>query len=155
MPLSSSQVNRFVLFKLPAAFLCGVRARTLDARNCETSVKYRWINQNPFQSMYFAVQCMAAELSTGALVFYHVAASKQSVSMLVLSHSARFSKKARGSITFVCADGEKVQQAVAETLQSGEGVTCVLESVGRDESGAEVARMQFEWTLRKKPVQKG
>ena len=33
-----------------------------------STVKHRWINQNPFNSMYFAVQAMAAELSTGALV---------------------------------------------------------------------------------------
>lgn len=155
MALNSSQVNRFVLFKLPAAFFCGVRAKMLDARRCKTSVKYRWINQNPFGSMYFAVQCMGAELSTGALVFYHVAASKQPMSMLVLSHSARFSKKARGRITFTCADGEKVAGAVAQALKSSEGVTCILESIGMDESGAEVARMQFEWTLKKKSVQKG
>jgi hypothetical protein len=32
---------------------------------CVATVKHRWINQNPFNSMYFAVQAMAAELSTG------------------------------------------------------------------------------------------
>ncbi len=155
MALTPLKVNRFILFKLPSAYLSGVRAKTLDERNCETSVRHRWINQNPFKSLYFAVQCMAAELSTGALVFYHVAASGAPVSMLVLSHSGRFSKKATGRITFTCLEGEKVQRAVAQTLNSGDGITCVLESIGRDETGAEVARMQFEWTLKKKPAQKG
>lgn len=150
MALTSAQINRLLVFKLPAAFLCGVRAKRLDAHQCETSVRYRTINQNPFKSMYFAVQCMAAELSTGALVFYHVAASKAPVSMLVLSHSARFSKKARGRITFSSTDGGKVKEAVAQALESGVGVTCTLESVGRDASGDEVARMQFEWTLKRK-----
>jgi hypothetical protein len=37
-------------------------------KNNVVSVKHRWINQNPFNSMYFAVQAMAAELATGALV---------------------------------------------------------------------------------------
>jgi len=36
------------------------------------TVKHRWLNQNPFNSMYFAVQAMAAELTTGALVMYQI-----------------------------------------------------------------------------------
>jgi hypothetical protein len=62
----------FYFFKLPAAFICGVRVKKLDEKECVATVKHRWINQNPFNSMYFAVQAMAAELSTGALVMYQI-----------------------------------------------------------------------------------
>jgi hypothetical protein len=56
---------------LPSAFICGVRVATIDEKQC-VSVKHRWINQNPFNSMYFAVQAMAAELATGALVMFQI-----------------------------------------------------------------------------------
>src|SRR4051812_48500428 len=58
----------WLLAKLPAAFFCGVRLRSIDAHRCVTSVPYGWRSQNPFQSTYFAAQAMAAEMSTGALV---------------------------------------------------------------------------------------
>ena len=72
MELTTRKINVFLLFKLPSAFICGVRAKQLEATKCVVSVKHRWINQNPFNSMYFAVQAMAAELSTGALVMYQI-----------------------------------------------------------------------------------
>jgi hypothetical protein len=52
---------------LPAAFICGVQVKKLRRKSLYRKVKHRWINQNPFNSMYFAVQAMGAELA-GALV---------------------------------------------------------------------------------------
>ena len=72
MEFTPSKLNAFLLFKLPSAFFCGVRTKEINESNCVVSVKHRWINQNPFKSMYFAVQAMAAELSTGALVMLHI-----------------------------------------------------------------------------------
>ena len=59
--------NTFLMMKLPSAYLCGVRLKSVNNETCVTTVKYKWINQNPFNSMFWAVQGMAAELSTGAL----------------------------------------------------------------------------------------
>ena len=72
MAFSSAKINTFLFFKLPAAFWCGVRVKNLNNDACEVAVRHRWINQNPFNSMYFAVQAMAAELSTGALVMQSI-----------------------------------------------------------------------------------
>ena len=66
----------FLLFKLPIAIIAGVRLRSISLESCTTSVKHRWLNQNPFQSIYFAVQAMAAELSTGALVLQFIKQQK-------------------------------------------------------------------------------
>ncbi|MEJ2163772.1 MAG: thioesterase, partial [Robiginitalea sp.] len=66
MALSTRKFNMFLFIRLPAAWWCGVRLKELSDRHALASVKYRWINQNPFKSMYWAVQGMAAELATGA-----------------------------------------------------------------------------------------
>ncbi len=68
MPITPKKLNQFLMLKLPSAWLCGVRVKAISDTNCSVGVKHKWINQNPFKSMYFAVQAMAAELSTGALV---------------------------------------------------------------------------------------
>ena len=100
MKISVSKLNKFLLFKLPSAFICGVRVKTIDENQCVVSVKHRWINQNPFNSMYFAVQAMAAELSTGALVMFQIQKSGRKISMLVANNKGNFTKKAKGRITF-------------------------------------------------------
>ncbi|MBD3582510.1 DUF4442 domain-containing protein [Flavobacterium selenitireducens] len=150
MGISASQFNKFLFFKLPSAYWCGVRVKSIDAQKCETSVKFKWINQNPFNSMYFAVQAMAAELATGALVTNAIRSSGEPVSMLVASNKSSFSKKAVGRITFTCSDGEKIQQAVDEAILTNQGVTCWMQTVAVNDKGEQVSVMDFEWTLKRR-----
>lgn len=150
MGVTKSQLNKFLFFKLPSAFLCGVRVKAIDSAKCVTSVKYRWISQNPFNSMYFAVQAMAAELATGALVINEIKESGQKISMLVATNKAVFTKKAVGRITFTCTDGEKIRQAIQQAVATKEGVTCWMQSVAVNEKGEQVSVMDFEWTLKAK-----
>ena len=150
MAVSVSKLNKFVLFKLPSAFICGVRVKAIDKDRCIVSVKHRWINQNPFNSMYFAVQAMAAELSTGALVIDNIQSSGKKISMLVANNKSNFSKKATGRITFVCKDGHLIDEAIQKTIANGEGQTFWMKSIGTNEDGVQVSEMDFEWSIRLK-----
>jgi|TARA_R110002110_G_scaffold326871_2_gene538626 hypothetical protein len=148
MPVKPSKINAFLFFKLPAAYFCGVRVKSITETSCVTSVKHRWINQNPFKSMFWAVQGMAAELSTGALLISIVKERKKDISMLVAKNQATFSKKARGRITFTCNDGNVIREAVEHTIATGEGQTCSMTSVGRDSKGDIVSTFEFEWAVK-------
>lgn len=150
MKLTTANFNRFLLFKLPSAFICGVRVKEITFNRCIVSVKHRWINQNPFNSMYFAVQAMAAELTTGALVMLHIQESAKNIGMLVLSNTSVFTKKATGRITFVCENGNEIQLAIKNTIETGQSQTFWLKSVGTNEKGEQVSEMNFEWTIKLK-----
>lgn len=150
MDITPSKINLFLFLKLPAAYWCGVRAKRITDAECITTVTHRWINQNPFQSMYFAVQSMAAELSTGALVMNAIRKSNAKISMLVANNKATFTKKATGKITFRCGDGALITEAVNNAIASGEGQTLWMKSVGTNEKGEQVAEMDFEWTIKVK-----
>ncbi|MFC5684060.1 DUF4442 domain-containing protein [Flavobacterium sp. MAHUQ-51] len=150
MKLTTANFNRFLLFKLPSAFICGVRVKEITFNRCVVSVKHRWINQNPFNSMYFAVQAMAAELTTGALVMLHIQESAKNIGMLVVSNTSVFTKKATGRITFVCENGNEIQSAIKNTIETGQSQTFWLKSVGKNEKGEQVSEMNFEWTIKLK-----
>jgi hypothetical protein len=150
MKLSVSKLNKFLFFKLPSAYFCGVRVALLEPDQCIVTVKHRWINQNPFNSMYFAVQGMAAELSTGALVMNYVQNSGKNISMLVANNKSNFSKKATGRITFVCSDGALASKTIQEAIETGEGKTFWMKSIGKNEKGEQVSEMDFEWSIRTK-----
>ena len=148
MQFTPSKLNAFMFFKLPSAYWSGVRVKTIELNKCEATVKHRWFNQNPFNSMYFAVQAMAAEFTTGALVMYQIKQSKTNISMLVAQNKAVFTKKATGRITFTCNDGDKIAETIRKAIETKEGQTVWITSRGVNEKGEQVSEMQFEWTVR-------
>jgi len=150
MKITANKINLFLLAKLPSAFLCGVRLKNISETGCETSVKFRWINQNPFGSMFWAVQGMAAELATGALVLAKIKESNKNISMLVASNNATFSKKATGRINFVCSDAHLIDTAIQKTIETGEGQVVIMNAIGTNEEGVVVSTFNFEWTLKLK-----
>lgn len=150
MKISPSKLNTFTMLKLPSAYLCGVRTKVLNEEQCITTVKHRWINQNPFKSMFWAVQGMAAEFSTGAMMIMKIKDSGKKISMLVTTNNATFTKKATGRITFVCKDGKKVDEALAEAIKTGKGQTLWMQSVGTNEDGVVVSTFNFEWSVKVK-----
>lgn len=150
MKFTPAKLNTFLFFKLPSAFWSGVRVKVIEDTKCVASVKHRWFNQNPFNSMYFAVQAMAAELTTGALVMKQIKDSGRSISMLVANNKGTFTKKATGRITFTCTDGHLITEAIKNTIATGEGQTFWMKSIGTDEKGDQVSIMEFEWTIRVK-----
>ena len=148
MDITPSKIALFLFLKLPSAFWCGVRVKSITAEKCVTTVKHSWRNQNPFHSMYFAVQAMAAELSTGALVMNAIQKSNKKISMLVANNRCNFTKKATGRITFQCNDGWRIAEAIQLAIATGEGQTLWMKSIGTNEKGEQVSEMDFEWTVK-------
>ena len=134
MKFSKFQISLFTLLRLPSVWLCGIRVTLLEQSFCEAKVKHRWINQNPFNSMFWAVQGMAAELTTGMLLMQEIQTSKRKVSMLVLNNKANFSKKAQGKITFSCNSADLITNAIKKLLETDKPQTLWLTSKGIDEN---------------------
>ena len=150
MKLTPSKINLFLFSKLPSAWLCGVRLKKINEEVCKTTVTHRWINQNPFNSMYFAVQAMASELSTGAIVMKEIQDSGLPISMLVAENSSAFHKKAKGRITFTCEDVALVKTKIQNCLTNPDGEKFWMTSVAKNENGDVVSEFKFLWTVRKK-----
>ena len=140
----------FMLAKLPLGLFSGMRLESIDTERCRTVIRYGWRNTNPFRSMYFAAQSMAAELSTGALAMLAVELAPRSVAMLITGLEASFGKKATGRVSFTCEDGPEVFAAVRETLATGEPAVVRAETVGRMADGTEVSRFVFTWSFKRR-----
>lgn len=148
MPISSKKITAFTFFKLPSVYWLGVRVTSISEKECTVAVKHRWISQNPFKSLFWAVQGMAAELSTGAMVMSCIHDSKLPIAMLVANNKANFSKKATGRITFTCNDGLNIKEAIQKAIETKEGQTCWMTSIGKNENGDIVSTFEFEWTVK-------
>jgi hypothetical protein len=140
----------FLLQRLPMAFIAGIRVTELNEKRAITTLRYKWLTQNPFRSMYFACQAMAAEMSTGLLLIDATYNAKPAISMLIVRNEAEYFKKITGRVWFSCEGGEIVSKALEEARRTGEGVRLDLVSVGKDEKGEEVARFVFTWSVKEK-----
>ncbi len=150
MNYSPLSFNFYMLIKLPAAWFSGVRVSKITEEFCEVRVKYRWISQNPFKSMYWAVQGMAAELSTAIFLIKKIKSNNTPISMLVLNNKANFKKKARGLITFRCNQGIKAFETIEEAIKTKKALKILMKSIGRDSTGDIVSEFDFEWTIKAK-----
>lgn len=148
--LSPFLLKFFMLAKLPLGLMAGLRVDTLETNRCQTSLPFGWRTTNPFRSMYFAAQAMAAELSTGALAMLAVESASSSVAMLITAQESEFGKKATSRVTFTCEEGAAIFAAVNETMRTGEPVTVRAETVGRMADGTEVSRFTFTWSFKKR-----
>lgn len=114
---------------------------------CEVKVRLKWFNQNPFKSMFWAVQGMAAELATGVLIMQGAKSSQSKISMLVINNKANFTKKAKGKLLFSCQPGDRIEKTFAALIETKEPQTLWLQAKGTDEQGDVVSTFDFEWTL--------
>ena len=140
----------FLIQKLPIAWISGLKVAGVTKDTAKVNIKFKYLNQNPFKSMYFACQAMAAEMSTGLLALGYLDAQAEEVSMLVLDLNCSFTKKAIGTIQFVCEDGAKVKACIDEAVETGKGVVCVMQSKGFNEAGDCVSTFNITWTFKKK-----
>ena len=140
-------INLYTFFNLPSAWWCGVRVKKISSKHCSTKVNLNWINKNPFKSIFWAIQGMAAELSTGVLIMQASKSFKCDISMLVINNKATFTKKAKGQIVFSCNNGEAVEKTFTKLFKTNKSQTLWLQAIGVDEEGDIVSTFDFEWTL--------
>lgn len=146
--LSPFKFGLFKIFKLPLAFLVGIKLKELSESTSTTSVKYKRLNTNPFKSMYFAVLAMAAELSTGALALFSIAKHKESIAVLVVESKGKFHKKAIGKIKFICEDGALFNQQLDHCVKTKTPVTVIGTSKGYNEANELVCEYEFTWSFK-------
>lgn len=143
-------LNRFLLLKLPSAYISGIRVTDISDSEATANVKHRWINQNPFRSLYWATQGMAAELVTGILMMRRIHESNRKISMLVISQKGDFHKKATGRITFTCKQGLAIDKIINEAIDTEEGQIIVVKAEGQNELGELVSSFEFTWSIKLK-----
>ncbi len=138
----------FLLTKLPMGLFAGMRLRSLSTEKCVTSVPYNWITKNPFSSTYFAVQSMAAELSTASPCLLAITGTKPSVAFIIVDLKAKFHKKAIGTTYFTCEDGMKAFEAVSKAIETNESQIATFKTIGALEDGTVVSEFEFTWSFK-------
>ena len=140
----------FLLLKLPMAFLAGLKLKELTDDHAVVLMRYKYLNKNPFGSIYFACLSMAGELASGMLAASMAFKSNPKISMLVIGVTIKFTKKAVGIITFECNQGNEIYQTIQKSIDTGEGQAIEALTVARDEKGDVVSEFFINWSFKVK-----
>ncbi len=127
--------------------LSGMKIEALDESSCKVVLKDRpWIH-NPFGSVFWAVMGMAAELSTGALLYAWASGSK--VRFILVKVEAEYLKKVRGKSCYFCSSGQEVLRSIESLENPGDVQTVVLPVSAYDQNEQVVAKFLFTWSLKR------
>jgi hypothetical protein len=156
MPLDQSVVKNFtspwklrlwMATKLPMGVLSGMYIQSLDEERCVVVLKEHWWIRNPFGSVFWAVMGMAAELSTGALVYAHL--QESGVRFILVGMEAQFFKKVKGKSYYFCQTGSEVLRSVGQIVNPNDSNVVIMPVTARNEDGQLLAEFSFRWQLRK------
>ena len=140
----------FLFLKLPMAFLAGIKLKELSDNRAVLQMKYKYLNKNPFGSIYFACLSMAGELASGMLAASIAYKSIPKLSMLVVGVKINFTKKAVGTILFECNQGKEILATIQKSIDTGVGQTIEALTIARDENGDVVAEFLVKWSFKVK-----
>ncbi len=139
----------FLLKDLPMAWFMGMRLKSVSPEKAVVTIPYGWRTKNPFRSIYFIAQAGAAEFPAGIMARIALQ-GRPPISMLVREVSCEFFKKANSRTTFTCEDGLLIQETVQRAIETGEGETCLITSVGKQENGEIVSVTKLTWSFKVK-----
>jgi hypothetical protein len=138
----------FSLVKIPMLAISGVRMRQLTTKECVVSVPFKHINKNPFKSMYFAVQAMAAELSTAGAAMLALEAYNENFAYIVVNMKAEFMKKADSKVFFECNNYDDFIVALEQSIATNEPVVVPAVTVGKMKDGTIVSTFEVTWSFK-------
>ena len=130
------------------AFLAGIRLKELTNEYSLVQMRYKYLNKNPFGSIYFACLSMAGELASGMLAASMTYSIEPKISMLVVDMKVKFSKKAVGVITFKCNQGKEIKDTIERSIETGEGQTIKVLTIATDENRDKVAEFTINWSFK-------
>lgn len=133
---------------LPMGAVADLKITELDAEQCQVTVPYKYVNKNPFNTTYWAVLGMAAEMASGAMVQMYTHKLQPSVSMFVTGCNGKFIKRAVGITTFVCQDGILIRDTIQKAIDTKTPQTIQSHVVGYDKDGVVLVEFDFEWSLK-------
>ena len=135
---------------LPLAGAAGLALERLDEQGCVVRLPGGWRTRNPFRSMYFAAQAMAAEMSTGAPAMMLAEGAPASVAMLVREVRGVFTRRIQGPATFTFADLAAMRATVDRAAASGESEGFVARSIGRTREGEAASEFEVTWSFKRR-----
>ncbi len=126
-------------FKIPMLGYTRPKLLELTATTVRVKIKLRWRTRNHLQSMYFGALAVGADVTAGIHAFYFAKKMEKKVSFAFKGMEAQFLKRAESDIVFTTTDGNLIQQAIEQSIKTGERVNQPVKVLATNTSDEVVA----------------
>jgi len=123
---STWTLRAFGLTKVPLLFLTSPRILAIDQEKCEVVMPFRKIVKNHLGSMYFGALAIGADTCVGMLAMHKIQSADLKVSLVFKDFSIQFLKRPEADTTFVCEEGQTIQDMIDQTVETGERVSLAI-----------------------------
>ena len=113
----------FGLFKIPLIRFCRPRVAMVSAESIDIRIPLKRRTRNHVGSMYLGVMSIGADLASGFLAYYLLEIRGLKASPVFGGMRATYLKRAEADVHFVCSEGGRISEMIAEAQQSKERVT--------------------------------
>lgn len=142
-------MRAFGLAKVPLLFMASPRVLQIDARKIEVLIPFRKIVKNHVGSMYFGALAIGADTAVGLLAMDKIFRSGKKATLLFKDFHADFLKRAEGDTTFVCEEGDKIDELLEKVFDTGERVNAPI-ACKAFAKGEEVAHFTLTLSIKAK-----
>lgn len=137
------QVFLLGLFKIPMLGFTGLKLVAINNTQAVVSIKLKRRTKNHLKSMYFGALAVGADVAAGIHAFYFAQQHNKKVSFAFKGMSCEFIKRAESDCTFISEDGKKVENAILQSIKSGERVNEVTNVLVYDKEKELVATFKM------------
>lgn len=142
------KLKLFFITHLPMAFLSGLKIKAFDEERAVVTLPYSYLTKNPFRSVYFACQAMAAEFSSAIICLQTLEKYESDLSLLVIGIEAKFIKKATQKISFSCERPEEQDEILDHCISHKSSREITYISTGRNMDGEKVSEFHITWSFK-------
>ncbi len=130
-------------FKIPMLGYTGLKLIELNDTSAKTKIRLKRRTKNHLNSMYFGALAVGADVAAGLHAFYFATLHGKKVSFAFKGMSCEFIKRAESDCTFISEDGKKVEDAILESISTGERINTATEVKVYDEENELVATFEM------------
>ncbi|QQR81047.1 MAG: DUF4442 domain-containing protein [Deltaproteobacteria bacterium] len=141
----------FSFTKIRAIFYTRPRVIKVSNEECEIMIPLNRKTKNHLNSMYFGVLAIGADCAGGLIAMNAIRKSGKNISLAFKDFKADFLKRPEADVHFICKEGQKTLDQIAETVRTGERVNRVVNIIATTPSisGDEpVAKFELNLSLR-------
>jgi len=109
-------------FKIPMLGYVGVKLMDINETSVKVGIKLKRRTKNHLNSMYFGALAVGADVAGGIHAFYFATIHQKNVSFAFKGMNCEFIKRAESDCIFISEDGNKVENAILKSIQTGDRV---------------------------------
>jgi acyl-coenzyme A thioesterase PaaI-like protein len=129
--------------KIPMLGYTGLKLIEINDTTVKAQIKLKRKTKNHLNSMYFGALAVGADVAAGIHAFYFANVHEKKVSFAFKGMSCEFIKRAESDCMFISEDGKKVEDAILESIETGDRVNTTTVVKAYDKENELVATFEM------------